>query len=94
VGKWTAGEESKLKDVVKTHGGKNWGAIAALVPGRTTIQCTKRWHNVLDANIDRVNELRGTWTEDKDIKLKDAVERHGGKNWVAITALIRGRTLK
>jgi hypothetical protein len=35
TGKWTAVEDSKLKNAVQTHGGKNWCAIAALVPGRT-----------------------------------------------------------
>jgi hypothetical protein len=33
TGKWTADEDSKLKDAVQTHGGKNWSLIAALVPG-------------------------------------------------------------
>jgi hypothetical protein len=32
---WTADEDSKLKDAVQTHGGKNWAAITALVAGRT-----------------------------------------------------------
>jgi hypothetical protein len=32
----------------------------------------------------------GTWSEDKDIKLKDAVQRHGGKDWGAIAALVPG----
>jgi myb proto-oncogene protein len=31
---WTEAEDAKLKDSVQTHGGKNWEAIAALVPGR------------------------------------------------------------
>jgi myb proto-oncogene protein len=43
TGKWTADEDSKLKDAVQTHGGKNWDAIAALVPSRTVIQCYDRW---------------------------------------------------
>jgi hypothetical protein len=29
---WTEDEDSKLKDAVQTHGGKNWGAVAAIVP--------------------------------------------------------------
>ena len=37
-GKWTADEDKKLKDSVREHGGKNWNAIAALVPGRTKNQ--------------------------------------------------------
>jgi myb proto-oncogene protein len=42
-GKWTLVEDDKLKDAVQTHGGKNWDAIAALVPGRSRIQCRSRW---------------------------------------------------
>jgi hypothetical protein len=91
-GKWTAVEDSKLKDAVQTHGGKNWGAIARLVPGRTEKQCNKRWHDGLDPSIDRVSGRTGKWTEDEDIKLKDAVQMHGVKNWCAITALVPGRT--
>jgi hypothetical protein len=29
-GRWTEVEDSKLKDAVQTHGGKDWGAISAL----------------------------------------------------------------
>jgi hypothetical protein len=45
---WTEDEDSKLKIAVQTHGGKDWAAIAALVPSRTKIQCHDRWHNALD----------------------------------------------
>jgi hypothetical protein len=93
-GSWTGEEDSKLKDAVQTHGGKNWYAIAALVPGRTQIQCQGRWREVLDPSIDRASGRTGTWTEDEDIKLKAAVQAHGGKNWNAIAALIMGRSRK
>jgi hypothetical protein len=100
---WTEDEDSKLKDAVQTHGGKNWCAVAALVPGRTEKQCLYRWKYVLDFNIaglldvldpsiDRANERTGTWTEDEDNKLKGAVQTHGGKNWCAVAALVPGRT--
>jgi hypothetical protein len=46
-GSWTAVEDSKLRDAVLIHGGKNWGAIAALVPGRTGLQCRERWSKYL-----------------------------------------------
>jgi myb proto-oncogene protein len=39
TGKWTSEEDAKLKDAVKKHNGKNWAAIAKLVPGQTEIQC-------------------------------------------------------
>jgi hypothetical protein len=92
VGKWTEGEDIKLKDAVRTHGGKNWGKIAALVLSRTETQCSTRWHRVLDRSIDRANVRTGIWTEDDDIKLKDAVQIHGGKNWGAIASLVSCRT--
>jgi uncharacterized protein (DUF2237 family) len=91
-GKWTAVEDSKLKDAVQTHGGKNWIAISALVPGRTKRQCEYRWQDALDPSIDQANGRTGRWTEDEVAKLKDAVLTHGGKNWVAIAALVPGRT--
>jgi hypothetical protein len=74
------------------HGGKNWAAIAVLIPGRTQKQCARKWRRVLDANIEHTPGRLGTWTEGEDIKLKDAVQTHGGKDWVAIAALVPGRT--
>jgi myb proto-oncogene protein len=92
TGIWTIDEDIKLKDAVQTHGGKNWDAIAALVPGRTRTQCRSRWVDILDPNIDRTTGRTGTWSEDEDVKLNDAVQTHGGKNWAAITALVPGRS--
>jgi myb proto-oncogene protein len=43
-GKWTAAEDSRLHNAVRTHGGKDWAAIAALVPGRTKRACGARWN--------------------------------------------------
>jgi hypothetical protein len=77
---------------VQTHGGKNWAAFAALVPCRKKKQYRKRWHSALDPSIDRANGRTGAWAEGEDIKLKDVVQTHGGKNWVAIAALVPGRT--
>jgi hypothetical protein len=92
TGKWTEGEDSKLKDAVQTHGGKNWAAISALVPGRTEKQCNSRWKDFLDPSIDRANQRTGSWTSEEDDTLKDAVQTHGGKDWAAIAALVPGRT--
>jgi hypothetical protein len=92
TGKWSEDEEIKLKDAVQTHGGKDWAAIAVLVPGRTEMQCNNRWHNILATNIDPTTARTGKWSEDEDIKLKDAVQTRGGKNWDAIAALVPGRT--
>jgi hypothetical protein len=92
AGKWTAGEDSKLRNAVQRHGGKNWETIAALVPGRTHAQCSSRWYTILDTNIDPTTARAGRWTADEDKKLRDSVKTHGGKDWAAIAALVPGRT--
>jgi hypothetical protein len=94
AGKWGEDEDIKLKDAVQMYSGKNWGAIAALVPGRTKNQCHNRWRHFLDPSIDGANGRTGKWSEDEDIKLKDAVQTHGGKYWGAIAALVPGRSEK
>jgi hypothetical protein len=91
TGNWTAVEDSQLRKAAQTHGGKKWGAIAALVPGRTKNQCSSRWSKFLNSNVDPSNGRKGKWDEDEDSKLKDAVQTHGGKNWAAIAALVPGR---
>jgi hypothetical protein len=92
MSKWTPDEDNKLKDAVRMHEGKNWDAIAHLVPDRTKIQCHSRWRDTLDPGIDRANARTGKWAADEDIKLKDAVQTHCGKNWGAIASLVPGRT--
>jgi hypothetical protein len=92
-GKWTQDEDNKLKDAVQMHGCNYWVAITALVPGQTKKQCLKRWHDFLKHSIDRASGRTGKWAEDEDGKLnKDAVQMHGGKDWVAISALVPSRT--
>jgi myb proto-oncogene protein len=95
TGIWTAFEGSKLKEAVQTHGGKDWAVISALIPGRTKKQCNNRWHHDnLGCNIVSASRRTGKWVEDEDSKLKDAVQTHGDKNWVTISALVPGRTKK
>jgi hypothetical protein len=93
-GKWTAVEDSKLKDVVLIHGSKKWDPVAGLVPGRTKSQCWHRWHDILDPDIGRASRLKCKWTPDEDEKLKYSIQTHGGKNWGAIAALVPGRAEK
>jgi hypothetical protein len=57
---------------------------SALVPNRTEMQCRDRWIYTLDPSVDMTVARTGCWTTDEDIKLKAAVEKDGGKNWVAI----------
>ena len=52
TGHWTSEEDSKLKDAVQKYGGKNWTAIAKLVPDRRSTQCWGRWNSFLDPSMD------------------------------------------
>jgi hypothetical protein len=93
AGKWTADEDSMLKDAVEKHNGKDWAAISELVPGRTKTQCWHRWHGALDSKSDEtIARVGEKWTKEEDSTLKDAVEKHNGKDWTAISALVPGRT--
>jgi hypothetical protein len=102
TGSWTSDEDAKLTSAVANTSKKKWGkkyktdwvTISALVPSRTRTQCRQRWQDTLDPSIDRANGRTGTgtWTEDEDSKLKDAVLTHGSKNWKTIAALVPGRT--
>jgi hypothetical protein len=91
-GGWTEDRDTKLKEAVQKHGCKKWAKIAALVPGRTRSQCQKRWRNVLNPSIDHMTRRTGRWAKDEDIKLKEAVQKHGSKDWAVIAALVPGRT--
>jgi hypothetical protein len=86
-GKWTGEEDAKLTDAVKKHGGNNWFAVAALVPGRTNQQCRQRWIRSLDPGT-----RRGKWTGEEDAKLTAAVKKHGCSCWITVAALVPGRT--
>jgi hypothetical protein len=78
---------------VLTHGGKNWGATAALVPRRTKLQCSDKWHGNLDPSVTPTTERAGKWTAVAHSKLKDAVQTRGGKNVDAVAALVPERTI-
>jgi hypothetical protein len=99
--RWTSEEVAKLSsaatDTCEKKYGKeyriDWAVVAALVPGRTRDQCFKRWYNAsLDPSIALTAGSMGTWTADEDIKLKNSVQMHGGKDWATIAALVPGRT--
>jgi hypothetical protein len=46
----------------------------------------------LNPSIALTAGREGKWAEDEDNKLTDAVQRHGGKDWATISALVPGRT--
>jgi myb proto-oncogene protein len=70
-------EDIQLKHGVQTHGAKNWAVIAILVPGRTKIQCNKRWKDLLDPSIAL---MAGKWSSVEDSRLHGALQLHSGNH--------------
>jgi myb proto-oncogene protein len=83
---WTVEEDAKLTEAVEELG-KDWVRVAAMVLVRTNQQRRYRWVMNLDPNV-----TLGKWTVEEDAKLTDAVKEHGVNNWVAVGALVPGRT--
>jgi hypothetical protein len=73
-GRWTPEEDALLTEAVQKHG-KDFTAVAALIPGRTNERCRDRWER---------------WTPEEDVILIEAVGKLG-KDFTAVAALIPGR---
>jgi hypothetical protein len=84
---WKPVEDAKLTEAVKKYG-EDWVKVAKLVSGRTNSQCRHRWVYTLD---HAKTGKEGTWTQEEDAKLTDAVKRYSN-NWVAVAKLVPSRT--
>lgn len=85
-GSWTYDEDAQIVNWVSENGPKNWGALAALLPGRISKQCRERWHNHLSPNVNK-----NDWTPEEDQILIDRQKRLGNK-WSQIAMDLPGRT--
>jgi hypothetical protein len=84
-GRWSPEEDTKLIEAV-TKCGKDWVALAALIPGRTNFQCVRRWFKSLEPDVNR-----GKWSPEEDAKLTRAVKIFCN-GWVEVATLVPGRT--
>jgi hypothetical protein len=93
-GMWTLAEDRKLIAGVREVG-NDWVRVAAMVPGRTNMQCHFRWFTYLAPAIDRTTAYNkwteGPWKPEEDAMLMDAVKRLG-EDWVRVAARVPGRT--
>jgi hypothetical protein len=81
-----------LIEAVKEYG-NDWNLLATMFPGRTNDQCRQRWVKSLDPAIDWMAAYnKDKWTVKEDAKLTDVAKEHGDNNWVAVVALVPGRT--
>lgn len=88
-GKWTDVEDEMLREAVKIHGEKRWNNISATVCGRSPIQCLHRWTKILKPGL-----VKGSWTEEEDLELKEWVIKYGPKKWTLCSKQILGRSGK
>jgi hypothetical protein len=87
LGKWTDEEDVLLSRAVKKHG-KNWMIVARGVPGRSNIQCQKRW----TASVVHSRQWKtGEWTAEEDAMLTTAIKEHG-KNWGIVAESVPDRS--
>lgn len=76
-GQWSREEDDILTALVN-EGHKNWGSLAARIPGRTSKQCRERWCHHLDPRI-----VKGEWTEEEDRTIVSMHDKMGNK-WATI----------
>ncbi|XP_062189465.1 uncharacterized protein LOC133892604 isoform X2 [Phragmites australis] len=82
VGRWDLDEDKRLMVSVKLFGSGSWSRIAQFVPGRTQTQCSERWCNVLDPDIN-IEE----WRPEENSKLLASVSEFG-PCWAKIARVI------
>jgi hypothetical protein len=93
--KWRPEEDRKLTDAVRKFG-QVWVRVSALVPGRTSAQCSVRWRKHLDLPTNITNDQKSPqkfikWTPEEDAKVIAGV-REIGKDWLRVATLVPGRT--
>jgi hypothetical protein len=83
---------SSSRNSIKPFSGKlPWSQIAALVPGRTDLQCRERYMNSLWYERQYITR-RAPWTTTEDYKLLDSVQEIGAGKWGEISKRMHLRT--
>lgn len=85
--KFTSEEDQKLRDLVHTHGQKQWDLIArSLGADRTARQCRDRWKHYLSPTVSQRE-----WTLEEDRMLLKYIQTYGAQ-WAALVKFFPGRT--
>ncbi|GAD92511.1 hypothetical protein PVAR5_1103 [Paecilomyces variotii No. 5] len=79
-GSWTEEEDERLRTAINQHGTK-WTLVARDVGTRSSEQCSKRWNDTLNPDLDR-----SPWRTEDDELLLSAIDTVG-RNWKLIAQL-------
>ncbi|XP_034446570.1 v-myb avian myeloblastosis viral oncogene homolog-like 2a isoform X1 [Hippoglossus hippoglossus] len=83
--KWSQEEDENLK-ILFSKFEDDWRTIASVLPGRTEIQCRRRWHYRLNPDI-----VKDNWTKEEDEKIAEMVGMYGTRQWSFIAKCLKGR---
>uniref|UniRef100_K3X554 Uncharacterized protein n=1 Tax=Globisporangium ultimum (strain ATCC 200006 / CBS 805.95 / DAOM BR144) TaxID=431595 RepID=K3X554_GLOUD len=83
---WSAAEDARMVELVRSHGPGRWAVIASYLPGRNGKQCRERWHNQLNPDIKK-----DSWSPDEDRLIVELQTKYGNA-WAKIADQLPGRT--
>ena len=84
---WTPEEDALLSSLVNQN--KDWTAIAAHFPGRSSKQVLAHWRKVVNPEI-----VRGSWTFQEDQMIIRWVQMNGPCQWSTLAEQMPGRIAK
>ncbi|THH33827.1 hypothetical protein EUX98_g375 [Antrodiella citrinella] len=84
---WTPQSDALLLEAVRIYGTGSWMLVARMVSDDATAsQCQSRYTRTLDPSL-----VRGTWTEEQDTQLRNAVDVYG-HSWTDVCNFVSGRS--
>jgi hypothetical protein len=85
-GAWHPQEDALLRSAVNRFGAGQWDFIAAVIPGRSALQCRERWNFRIGPGLNKM-----PFEQWEDALIIRERERYGN-HWTLISSHLPGRT--